>query len=79
MELMQTLEALVEFQKRFTGEFRICAVHIIDNNKLQVKFEVIILHVGLDVFQNREVIIVKEEDGSIPYKMLVHKFENETT
>jgi hypothetical protein len=33
--------------------------------------------VGLDVFQNPEVIIVKKnEDGSVPCKILVHKIEN---
>jgi len=33
----------------FIGEFGICAMHTIDDNKLRVNFEVIILQVGLDV------------------------------
>jgi hypothetical protein len=44
----------------FIGEFKICAVHAIDNNKLQVNFEVIVFQVGLDVFQIPKVVIVKK-------------------
>ncbi len=57
-------------------EFKICAVHTIDDYKLRVNFEVIVLHVGLDVSQNLEVVIVKKEDATIPYKILVYKSEN---
>ncbi len=44
----------------FIEEFRIYVMHIVDDNKLQVNFEVIILWVGLDVFQNLEVVIIKK-------------------
>jgi len=51
-------------------------MHIVDNHKLQVNFEVVILQVGLDVFQNTKVIIIKKEDTTIPCKILVYEFGN---
>jgi hypothetical protein len=57
-------------------EFKICAVHAVDNSKLRVNFEVIVLQVGLDISQNMEVIIIKQEDKSIPCKIHVYKTKN---
>jgi hypothetical protein len=57
-------------------EFNTCAVHIVDDYKHGVNFEVIVLQVGLDVFQDLEVIIIKQEDRSIPCKIFVYKTKN---
>jgi hypothetical protein len=57
-------------------EFKICAVPVIDNSKFQVNFEVIVLQVGLGIFQNMEVVIIKQEDKSIPCKIHVYKTKN---
>jgi hypothetical protein len=57
-------------------ELKICAVHTIDDYKFRVNFEIIVFHVGLDVYQNLEVVIVKKDDATIPYKILVCKSEN---
>jgi hypothetical protein len=45
MELMWTLEAMVEFKRRFIfiEEFMIYVMHIVDDYKLQVNFEVIVI------------------------------------
>jgi hypothetical protein len=46
MELKRTFENLVEFIKKnyfLIREFRTCVVHIVDDNKLGVKFEAIVL------------------------------------
>ncbi len=59
----------------FIREFRICAVHIINNNKLWVNFEVIVFQIGLDVSQNPKVVIVKK-DGFILCNIFVRKSEN---
>jgi hypothetical protein len=50
-------------------------VQIVHDFKLPMYFEVIVLHVGLDVSQNVEVIIIEQEDESIPCKILVCKIE----
>jgi hypothetical protein len=44
----------------FIKVFRICAVHTLEDNKLRINFEVIVLQVGLDLSQNLKVIIVKK-------------------
>jgi hypothetical protein len=44
----------------FHGEFEICLMHFVDNYKLQMNFEVVVLEIGLNVSQNSEVIIVKK-------------------
>jgi hypothetical protein len=41
-----------------------------------MNFEVIVLHVGLDVFQNSEMVIIIKEDGSILCKIFVCKTKN---
>jgi hypothetical protein len=67
----------VEFKEHLPFySFNICAMHIVDDYKLIVNFEIIVLHVRLDVFQNPEVVIVKKEDTTIPYKILVCKSKN---
>ncbi len=60
----------------FRGEFKTCAVQIVDDCKLRVNFEVIVLQIGFDVSQNAEVIIIKQENGSILCKILVYKTKN---
>jgi hypothetical protein len=44
----------------FRGEFKICPMHFVDNYKLQMNFEVVVLEITLYVSQNLEVIIVKK-------------------
>jgi len=51
-------------------------MHIINNNKFLVNFEIIVLQVGLDVSQNPKAIIGKKKDASTPCKILVCKSEN---
>jgi hypothetical protein len=41
----------------FIWEFKISVVYV-DDYKLIVNFEIIVLHVGLDVFQKLEVVII---------------------
>jgi hypothetical protein len=57
-------------------EFRICVVHAINDSKLRMGFEVIVFQVGLDISHNMEVDIIKQEDKSIPCKILVYKTKN---
>jgi len=53
-----------------------CAVHTVDNYKLWMNFELIVLQVQLDVFQNPKVVIIKKEGGTIPCKIIVRKSKN---
>jgi len=41
-------------------------MHFVDNYKLQMNFEVVALHIGLDDYQNPEVIIVKKKGCNHP-------------
>jgi hypothetical protein len=73
---MRSLHGIRKKVYLLSKEFKICAVHAIDNSKLRVNFEVIVLQVGLDISQNMEVVMLKQEDKSIPCKIHVYKTKN---
>jgi hypothetical protein len=41
-----------------------------------MNFEVIVFHVGFDISQNMEVVIIKQEEKSIPCKIPIYKTKN---
>jgi hypothetical protein len=75
---MRSLRGIQKKVYLFSKEFKISVVHAIDNNKLRVNFEAIVLQVGLDISQNMEVIMIKQEDKSLA-KYMFTKPKMETT